>query len=126
MGRSQSEKNGTGPRNGSGAVPRKMTGLPCLVATATALPYLALNASLNDFDAAEAGFNAAWAALNDGFNSGVYMSFAGLYRSTFNGAEGLDDPTQPLAYFRNLTDEQIDIIPQGSGHFVSGARVPAS
>lgn len=59
------------------------------------------------FDAAEAGFNAAWAALNDGFNSGVYTSFAGIYRSTFNGAEGLDDPTQPLAYFRNLTDEQI-------------------
>jgi hypothetical protein len=59
------------------------------------------------FDAAEAGFNAAWAALNDGFNSGIYTSFAGRYKTTFNGTEGFDDPTQPSLYFRSLTDEQI-------------------
>lgn len=59
------------------------------------------------FDAAEAGFNAAWAELNDGFNGGLYSSFAGQYRSTFNGVAGLDDPTLPNSYFRGLTDEQI-------------------
>jgi len=59
------------------------------------------------FDAAEAGFNAAWAELNDRFSSGVMMSFAGQYRTTFNGAEGLDDPTLPNSYFRGLTDQQI-------------------
>jgi hypothetical protein len=59
------------------------------------------------FDAAEAGFNAAWVALNDGFNGGVYSSFAGHYRTTFNGVEGLDDPALRDTYFRGLTDEQI-------------------
>jgi hypothetical protein len=59
------------------------------------------------FDAAEAGFNAAWVILNDAFNSKVYSSFAGHYRSTFNGVDGLDDPAMPSSYFRGLTDEQI-------------------
>ncbi len=59
------------------------------------------------FDAAEAGFNAAWVVLNDAFNGGIYSSFAGHYRTTFNGVEGLDDPTLPSSYFRGLTDEQI-------------------
>jgi len=59
------------------------------------------------FDAAEAGFNAAWVALNDSFNSTVWTSFAGHYRTTYNGADGLDDPTVPGSYFRSLTDEQI-------------------
>lgn len=59
------------------------------------------------FDAAEAGFNAAWVFLNDGFNSSVFSSFAGHYHTTFNGAEGLDDPALPASYFRGLTDEQI-------------------
>jgi hypothetical protein len=59
------------------------------------------------FDAAEAGFNAAWIYLNDAFNSSVFMNFAGHYRTTFNGVEGLDDPTRPESYFRGLTDEQI-------------------
>ena len=59
------------------------------------------------FDAAEAGFNRAWVVLNDGFNSGIYLSFAGQYRTTFDELEGLDDPAVPSRYFRNLTDEQI-------------------
>jgi hypothetical protein len=59
------------------------------------------------FDAAEAGFNSAWVVLNDAFNSKVYSSFAGHYRTTFNGVEGLDDPAMPSSYFRRLTDEQI-------------------
>jgi Tfp pilus assembly protein PilX len=59
------------------------------------------------FDAAEAGFNAAWAYLNDAFSNHVYSSFAGQCRTTFNGVDGLDDPANPSAYFRGLTDEQI-------------------
>jgi hypothetical protein len=59
------------------------------------------------FDAAEAGFNMAWAALNDGFSSGVWTNFAGHYKTTYGGAEGFDDPTLPNSYFRSLTDEQI-------------------
>ena len=58
------------------------------------------------FDAAEAGFNTAWVILNDAFNSKVYSSFAGQYRSNFGGSPGLDDPLSP-SYFRGLTDEQI-------------------
>ena len=58
------------------------------------------------FDSAEAGFNAAWIALNDSFNSGLWTSFAGHYKTTYNGSD-FDDPTQPATYFRSLTDEQI-------------------
>jgi hypothetical protein len=61
------------------------------------------------FDAAEAGFNQAWAVLNDAFNSQVYSSFAGHYRTQYNGVDNImDDPilTNPY-YFRKLTDEQI-------------------
>jgi Tfp pilus assembly protein PilX len=65
------------------------------------------------FDAAEAGFNAAWAALNDGFNSGLFSSFAGHYHSEYGGiADQLDtaflNSNQPNpTYFRALTDEQL-------------------
>jgi hypothetical protein len=59
------------------------------------------------FDSAEAGFNAAWVALNDSFNSAIWTSFAGHYKTTYNGSAGLDDPTVPGSYFRSLTDEQI-------------------
>jgi hypothetical protein len=59
------------------------------------------------FDAAEAGFNAAWIALNDGFNSGVYTNFAGHYKTQFGGVDGFDDPLQTDRYFRSLTDDQI-------------------
>lgn len=63
------------------------------------------------FDAAEAGFNLAWAALNDSFLSRDNETFADLYRTTYGGDEGLDDPQSPH-YFRKLTDEQLwdDII----------------
>lgn len=65
------------------------------------------------FDAAEAGFNAAWAALNDGFNSGLFTSFAGQYHSEYGGVPDVLDtpflsPNSPNpSYFRALTDEQI-------------------
>ena len=58
------------------------------------------------FDAAEAGFNAAWVVLNDNFLNRVTVSFGGQYRTNFAGAPGLDDPASP-SYFRGLTDEQI-------------------
>jgi hypothetical protein len=58
------------------------------------------------FDAAEAGFNAAWIVLNDNFLNRVTSSFNAQYRTTFGGAPGLDDPASPN-YFRSLTDEQI-------------------
>jgi hypothetical protein len=58
------------------------------------------------FDAAEAGFNAAWVVLNDNFLNRVMSSFGGQYRTNFGGAPGLDDPTSPN-YFRSLTDEQL-------------------
>lgn len=58
------------------------------------------------FDAAEAGFNAAWIVLNDAFLNKIYTSFNGQYRTTYGGAPGLDDPLSPN-YFRRLTDEQI-------------------
>ncbi len=58
------------------------------------------------FDAAEAGFNAAWVVLNDNFLNRVSTNFAGQYRTNFGGATGLDDPASPN-YFRGLTDEQI-------------------
>lgn len=58
------------------------------------------------FDAAEAGFNAAWVVLNDNFLNRVTTSFGGQYRTNFGGATGLDDPASPN-YFRGLTDEQL-------------------
>lgn len=58
------------------------------------------------FDAAEAGFNAAWVILNDNFLNRVMTSFGGQYRTNFGGAAGLDDPISP-SYFRGLTDEQL-------------------
>jgi hypothetical protein len=58
------------------------------------------------FDAAEAGFNAAWVVLNDNFINRISTSFNGQYRTNFGGAPGLDDPLSP-SYFRSLTDEQI-------------------
>jgi hypothetical protein len=58
------------------------------------------------FDAAEAGFNAAWVILNDNFLNKVYSNFNAQYRTNYGGAPGLDDPLSP-SYFRGLTDEQI-------------------
>jgi hypothetical protein len=61
------------------------------------------------FDAAEAGFNAAWIVLNDAFIGLTYTSFNGHYHTEFAGNPSvLDDPTiaNPF-YFRKLTDEQL-------------------
>lgn len=58
------------------------------------------------FDAAEAGFNAAWIILNDNFMNRVTSDFSAQYRTNFGGAPGLDDPVSPN-YFRRLTDAQL-------------------
>jgi hypothetical protein len=58
------------------------------------------------FDAAEAGFNAAWIILNDSFMNRVMSDFSAQYRTNFGGAPGLDDPISPN-YFRRLTDAQL-------------------
>jgi hypothetical protein len=61
------------------------------------------------FDAAEAGFNAAWVVLNDAFLGMTYTSFSGHYHTEYAGNPSvLDDPTliNPF-YFRKLTDEQL-------------------
>lgn len=58
------------------------------------------------FQAAEAGFDAAWRYLNDASEGGAFMDFSGLYRTAYGGAEGLDDPLD-AHYFRKLTDEEL-------------------
>lgn len=77
------------------------------------------------FDAAEAGFDSSWAAINEAFLSHAWESFAGQYRTTYDGSDGLDDPNSPI-YFRKLTDAQIvaDIASDPTGAlFVSEALV---
>jgi hypothetical protein len=60
------------------------------------------------FNAAEAGFDAAWRFLNDNISGGMVVDFSTLYRTTYNGAAGLDDPTPTNPnYFRRLTDQQL-------------------
>lgn len=61
------------------------------------------------FNAAETGFDAAWAQLEDLFSSGGWTSFDGLYLTE---PTGIDDPTYAhpeslLYYFRRLTDAEL-------------------
>ena len=51
------------------------------------------------FNAAEAGFNAAWLALNDAFTGMAMTSFSGHYHTDFDGNPNvLDDPTLTNPY----------------------------
>jgi hypothetical protein len=72
------------------------------------------------FDAAEAGFDSSWAVINEAFINHAWETFAGQYRTTFDGSEGLDDPQSPY-YFRKLTDAQIvaDIVADPTGALFS-------
>lgn len=56
--------------------------------------------------AAEAGFDSAWKYLGDSAQGGALMDFSGICRTTYGGAEGLDDPLD-VHYFRKLTDEEL-------------------
>lgn len=58
------------------------------------------------FNAAEAGFDAAWKQINENIIMEVYRDFFGQYRTTFDSQPGLDDPESQY-YFRKLTDQQI-------------------
>lgn len=73
-------------------------------------PGVAGNMRLQEqaFNAAEAGFDAAWRYLNDNLSAGGVVDFSPLYRTTYNGMSGLDnpDPLNPY-YFRKLTDQQL-------------------
>ncbi|MFW6123664.1 MAG: pilus assembly PilX family protein [Acidobacteriota bacterium] len=55
------------------------------------------------FNSAEAGFDAAWSAINDAFSSAQWISFDDHYLFE---PTGIDDP-QSEYYFRKLTDEEI-------------------
>lgn len=55
------------------------------------------------FNAAEAGFDASWRAINDSFSAELWTTFDGHY---VNEPVGFDDPMSDV-YFRKLTDQQI-------------------
>jgi len=55
------------------------------------------------FNSAEAGFNAAWTALDNAFGDGEWTSFDGHYLIE---PAGIDIPQDPH-YFRKLTDKEI-------------------
>lgn len=65
------------------------------------------------FNAAEAGFDSAWASLEQTFSRGTWISFAGHYMTE---PAGIDLPSSFL-YFRRKTDEEIFafIDPDGDG-----------
>lgn len=82
-----------------------------LVSVTGSSPKVSESLRLQDmaFNAAEAGFNAAWAVLNDAFVGMTYTSFSGHYHNDYDGHPNvLDDPAlvNPY-YFRKLTDAQI-------------------
>jgi len=55
------------------------------------------------FNSAEAGFNAAWIALDDALGTAQWTSFDGHYLTE---PSGIDIPQDPN-YFRKLSDEEI-------------------
>ena len=61
------------------------------------------------FNAAETGFDAAWAQLEDLFSSGGWTSFDGLYLTEPAGIDIPDyaNPDSQLYYFRRLTDAEL-------------------
>jgi hypothetical protein len=58
------------------------------------------------FDAAEAGFDALFQGLNASINGGGMTDFSTMYRTTFGGQPGLDDPASQ-SYFRRRTDDEL-------------------
>jgi len=77
------------------------------------------------FNAAEAGFDNAWRLLNDQATAGGLTDFSGLYRTTFGGAAGLDDPLD-ANYFRKKTDEEIwdDVVADPTNVLVAPTAMP--
>ncbi len=87
-------------------------GILLLYVTGTG-PEVAGNVRMQEraFNAAEAGFDAAWRVLNENIIEGVITDFSTQYRTTYNGQPVLDiPPTESLDnpyYFRMLTDEEL-------------------
>jgi hypothetical protein len=82
-------------------------GLTVIAVTQTG-PEVAGNVRLQQqaLEAAEAGFDAAWKELTDQFAGGLSADFSSLYRTTYNGSSGLDDPMSEN-YFRRRTDQEL-------------------
>jgi len=76
--------------------------------------------------AAEAGFDTAWKNLSDQFNGGLISDFSTLYRTTYNGASGLDDPLDTANYFRRLSDQQLvdDVIAHPENELFAAQSMP--
>lgn len=67
------------------------------------------------FNAAEAGFDTGWIAIEESFANNEWTSFEGHYLSHWiNGPEGIDLPTHDN-YFRKLTDVQLLNLLDSSG-----------
>jgi len=84
-----------------------------LVTITSTGPGVAGNMRLQDqaFNAAEAGFDAAWTSISNTIAGGGLSDFSTLYRTTYNGQPGLDDADvlspNYQNYFRRLTDQQL-------------------
>jgi hypothetical protein len=87
-------------------------GIALVTITSTG-PAVAGNLRLQEqaFNSAEAGFDAAWNSINNTLGAGGISDFSALYRTTYNGQPGLDDPNvlgpNYQNYFRRLTDQQL-------------------
>jgi hypothetical protein len=79
-------------------------GLGLLTVTRTG-PAVAGNIRLQEqaFNAAEAGFDAAWVTIEDFFATGAWTNFAGRY---LKDPTGIDMPTDDF-YYRKFTDEEL-------------------
>jgi len=84
-----------------------------LVTITSTGPGVAGNMRLQDqaFNAAEAGFDAAWTSISTTIAAGGISDFSTLYRTTYNGQPGLDDADvlspNYQNYFRRLTDQEL-------------------
>jgi len=85
-------------------------GIPLLTLTGAG-PKISGSFRLHDeaFNAAEAGFDAAWKLIEDNITSGQWTNFTGHYLIQPTGIDiPLDGSGQPnAAYFRRKTDQQL-------------------
>jgi len=96
-------------------------------------PEVASNVRLQEraFNAAEAGFDEAWRAINDLVISGTWADFGGQYRKNYSTyGDVLDYPgtnTVPNPYFfRSLTDAELvaDMISDPTNVLILNATLP--
>ncbi|MCP2519109.1 pilus assembly PilX N-terminal domain-containing protein [SCandidatus Aminicenantes bacterium Aminicenantia_JdfR_composite] len=84
-----------------------------LILVTTTGPRVASNIRLQEeaFNAAEAGFDAAWAVIENFFETEQWASFDGHYLTTDKNGNNIDTPwingeVNPY-YFRRLSDEEL-------------------